>query len=621
MAGLFSTLNISTSGMSAQQKAIDVTSHNIANANTEGYTRQRVVIEANNPYGMPSVNNSISGGQVGTGASVTAVQRVRDDFLDYQVRNETSTKGTYDTRDNYLSQVEGVLNGLSDNNLSTLMGDFFNAWQDLSTQSQASTARTVVVQSSAAFADALNHSYNQLQSLKSDSQSYLKDQVLQINDYLDQLDKLNQQIISVKTSGTEPNDLMDKRDLLLDKLSEDFNITVDKKDYDGINLKPTNTDGINNSSLVQSDDSNDVKRFSYISAIEKVDDSSSVYKITYYKNGDMTSDANKVEVYVSNIDEDKIKELDQTRVLWANKDGMAIGLSVDESGAANKHGKNQYDAVDASSIKLFQPDSGNLKGAMSVQEDIDNYTDQLNKMAKALAFTVNAVHSGQNSIGSTDAPAGNPPQTDYMPFFVNSNAAAYTTNSDGKEILNNLSSTLNNEVNITAGNISVNREILDDPMKIKTNTHDDEFAYASDNDVDGNGDGKRALAIAQLANKILTIQNISDNTSRSDFISSLSKDDNGVGTVVNSSNGMTVTGYFKDIVDKLAVQEQQAQRIVKNQTSLLQNFQQSRTSVSGVSMDEEMANLIQYQHAYQANAKIISTVDQLLDVVINGLKK
>lgn len=619
MAGLFSTLNIGTSGMSAQQKAIDVTAHNIANANTEGYTRQRAVIESKTPYDMPSVNNAISGGQVGTGAEVTAVQRIRDEFLDYQVRNETSTKGTYETRDNYLSQVEGIFNGLSEDGITGLMGDFFNAWQNLATQAQSSEIRAVAVQKSAALADGLNHAYNQLQSLKEDSQSYLKQQVIQVNDYLDQIDKLNQQIMSVKIAGSEPNDLMDKRDLLLDKLSSDFNINIDKQSFDGIKLTAGNSEGISNGSLVQSENSDDVRRFSYISGIEQMGDSDT-YKITYYKYGDMTNDANKIEVYVSNIDEDKLKELDHNRVLWANKDGLAIGLSADESGSPEFHGKTQYDPVDVSQIKLFTPASGELKGAMSVQEDIDNYTDQLNKIAKAFAFTVNAVHSGMTSVGDPQNPLGTP-DADYMPFFVNSEAALYVENSDGNDQLNNLKYTLDNEANITAGNISVNREILDDPMKVKTNTNDDKFAYASDNDLDGNGDGKRALAIAQLRDKIITVQNINSKTSRSDFITSLYTDENGVGTVQNSVNGMTMEGYFKDTVDRLAVQEQQAQRIVTNQTTLLNNFQLSRASVSGVSIDEEMANLIQFQHAYQANAKIISTVDQLLDVVINGLKK
>lgn len=615
MAGLFSTFNIATSGISAQQKAIDVTSHNIANANTDGYTRQRAVIESNSPYNMPSVN-AISGAQVGTGATATAIQRVRDDFLDYQVRNETSTKGTYETRDNYLSQVESIFNEPSDNGISNLMGKFFDSWQELSKQPQGSDTRTVVAQQSSALANSLNQAYNQMQSLKQDSQSFLQNQVVQINGMLNQIDSLNNQIISVKTSGNEPNDLMDKRDSLLDKLSEDFNIAVDKQGYDGINLKPTNTDGITDASLIQGQGNTNVKRFSYISDIQQVGNSGE-YKITYYKNGDTTTDANKVEVYVSGMDADKVKQLDENRVLWADSNGFAIGASVDEAGNSNGHGKTQNDPVDFSQLKLFTPDNGELQGAMSVQQDIDNYTDQLNKMAKALAFTVNAVVSGRTSVGDPQNPLQtNPPDADYMPFFVNSASTAYSTDSNGKAILSNLGQTLNNEVNITAGNISINKEILNDVMKIKVSTHDDQFAYKSQNDIDGVSDGKRALAVAQLRDVITSVQNINSSTTRSDFITSLAPDGNGVGTIQNSSDGMTVDDYFKNTVDKLAVQGQQAQRVVANQTSLLQSFQQSRDSVSGVSIDEEMANLIQYQHAYQANAKVISTVSQLLDVVI-----
>ena len=84
---------------------------------------------------------------------------------------------------------------------------------------------------------------------------------------------------------------------------------------------------------------------------------------------------------------------------------------------------------------------------------------------------------------------------------------------------------------------------------------------------------------------------------------------------------MTIGNYFKDTVNRLAVQTQEAKRIVKNHEALLASLDESRTSIAGVSLDEEMANMIQYQHAYQANAKIISTVDELLDVVINGLKR
>ena len=91
--------------------------------------------------------------------------------------------------------------------------------------------------------------------------------------------------------------------------------------------------------------------------------------------------------------------------------------------------------------------------------------------------------------------------------------------------------------------------------------------------------------------------------------------------IENSTSGMKMDAYFKDTIDRLGVQAQEAQRMVSNQEDLLHSVDESRASVSGVSLDEEMANLVQFQHAYNANAKIIATVDELLDVIVNGLKR
>lgn len=141
----------------------------------------------------------------------------------------------------------------------------------------------------------------------------------------------------------------------------------------------------------------------------------------------------------------------------------------------------------------------------------------------------------------------------------------------------------------------------------------------------GENEGTRALAIAQLRNNFIRIQDIGSTiNSREDLFNkggNLIKVNNENRTIElkNSNNGMKIDDYFKDIIDRLGVQGAEAKRMVANQESLLESFKMTRESVSGVSIDEEMANLIQYQHAYAANAKIIATVDQLLDVVINGL--
>ncbi|EFG88219.1 hypothetical protein CLCAR_2214 [Clostridium carboxidivorans P7] len=160
-------------------------------------------------------------------------------------------------------------------------------------------------------------------------------------------------------------------------------------------------------------------------------------------------------------------------------------------------------------------------------------------------------------------------------------------------------------------------------MKIKTAAKYD----GNNKPLTGESDGNRAVAVETLRDSLMTIQNIdpdnSTKTKKSDFLDGIFEVNSklGVNAIINKTSGMTLDSYFKDTVDRLGIQEQEAKKTVTNQASLLAGFTQSRDSVSGVSLDEEMANLVQFQHCYQANAKLISTVDQLLDVVINGLKK
>jgi flagellar hook-associated protein 1 FlgK len=575
MAGLFSTFNVATRGMSAQQKALDVTSHNIANANTEGYSRQRATMETTRPFDVTGA------GQLGTGVQVSSITRIRDTYLDYQVRTENGTMGLYQGREKFLSEVESIFNEVSDTGISDMLGEVFDSWSTLSTSPESSNTRTVVAQKSEALTNQLNSTYNLLTKLKDNCGEVIQKDIVDINGMLDQINELNQQVISVKVGGNEPNDLMDKRDLLVDQLSTKFGITIDKKTLGGEDLKATDNVGeaipSDDLYLVKSTDKDDVSRFSYVSEINKKDDGT--YDIIYFKNGDISTDNNKVTMNMT-LNDTEYTSLDQGRVLWADSEGNAIkadGTKIEDGDAFTD-------------LKLFAPKTGELNGYQSVQEDIDKYVNELNNLAKAIAFSVNAVHSGsEEATEDTDANIVN--------FFVNSDDP-----------------TASGETEITAGNISVNEKILDDVMNIKVG--------AGDNP--GSIDGNRALAISQLRDIKLGIQGINDATNtRAKFLDGKFSTDVtlGVDTISSSASGMTISGYFTDIITRLADQTQYAKKTVTNHTTLLAGLNESRTSISGVSLDEEMANMIQFQHAYQANAKIISVVDELLDLVINGLKR
>lgn len=605
MSGLFSTFNIAKRGMGVQQRAIDVTSHNISNAKTPGYSRQRAKIETTRPQ---SINGA---GQVGTGAQVAAIERVRDNFLDYQVRAETSTLGKYDVRSNFLYEVETIFNEPSETGISSLMGKFFDSFQELSKQPNSSNARTVVAQQSAALADALNHTYTQLEKLQTNAQDLIRAGVTEVNSILDQVDRLNQEIINVKVSGNTPNDLLDKRDLLLDELSYKFNFVVDKREFDGVDIRPEDIGSMKNPNVVTSSPNGQAARFSYISSVEtdKNDPSGNTHIITYYRNGNMQSDANKQTMRVSGLTKEQVKDITDNRIIWADSTGQAT--------KGDGHPVKNNELVHASELMIFKPNGGEISGVVSVQKDIQDYMDQLNKLAKTIAFSVNAVHSGMEDPLNGDGY----PEKDSTPFFVNKSVAKYNNNN----ILTNLDDTLYGEEEISAKNISMNKEILTDVMKIKTRTNDNRFAYASENDMDGDSDGARALAIAQLRDSILRVQDINETViSRKDMFSyskgGSSLQDNGM-KILNSTSGMKMDSYFKDTIDRLGVQAQEATRMALNQEELLYSLEESRLSVSGVSLDEEMANLVEFQHSYNASAKIISTIDELLEVVINGLKR
>ncbi|MBD7909862.1 flagellar hook-associated protein FlgK [Clostridium cibarium] len=608
MSGLFSTFNVGKSGLSVSQKTIDVTSHNISNSNTVGYSRQRADIVTNRPMGGNSRGDIVQAGQIGTGAQVKAIERVRDTFLDYQVRGEKSVLGNANIRSQVLSQVEGVFNEPSDTGISTLIGKFFDSFQELSKQPQSSNARTVVGQQTQALTDALNHAYTQLEQLEGNAQQQLKTSVTDVNSLLNQIDKLNTEIISVRTTGQAPNDLMDSRDKLLDELSSKFGVTVEQKAFDGIDVKPSESGAMVNSKLINASPNSDSARFSYITSIEEDPAQPNTHIITYYKMGDTTSEDNKQTIKVTGLTGDQVKDIKATRILW----GDAHGQATKSDGFPIKDGE----IINAGQLMTFKPESGEVSGNISVQKDLTDYMDQLDKLAMSIAFSVNAIHSGM-----PDPLNGENPDKDRVPFFVNKNVAKY--DSDGNII--NIDSTLEGESKISAKNITVNQEVIKDVMKIKTKTHDSAFGYTSDNTVDGEGDGARALAIAQLRDSLIRIQDfgvtIKSRSDMFDYSKSGVLFTNYGMTIKNDTSGTKFASYFHDTLDRLGVSAQEANRNVTNKEQSVGELENRRDEVSGVSLDEEMTNLIQYQHAYSANAKVISTISELLDVVINGLMK
>lgn len=573
MAGLFDTFSIGKRGLSVAQSEINTTSHNIANANTTGYTRQRSVATTTTPYGGNSKFDSLTVGQVGTGAQISSIERIRDSFLDYQVRTQTTTNSSLDIQNTYLSQVEDVLDETSNNGVENSLSSFYKAFQTLSTSAEDSSNKTVAISAAATLASNLNDRYTQLENKQSSLQELMTTNVSDINSKLDQINDLNKQIEKVTSLGLTPNDLMDTRDNLLDDLSTQFGISIDSEKYNGTTVTSTQS---NVGTLVDGTDSTaSCTRFS---SIASVDVSGSTVTVTYNKLGDSKNQGTLTVTATSDTEAATLKENLQ-------KCGVLV---ADSSGNVVDSGGTTITSTDESTIeaKMFKPDGGEIGGNQAVQEEIQTCMDQLNNFAAALAYTANSIQTGS----TTD-------NTNLL--FVTDNDA--TSKSDS---------------GITAKNIKVNSTLQNDPSLLncaKTSTS-------------GEKDGTRALAMADLSDLKIDFTSMSDVSSltREEFLSKAGitfKDsaNNDYNLVSSSSSGSTLNTYYSSMVSSLGTTASKASSDLTTSETQLTSIKNQRTSVSGVSLDEEMTSLIEYQHAYQANAKVISTIDSLLDVVINGL--
>lgn len=423
MSGLLSTLNTAKSGMNVSQVAIQTTSHNISNINTPGYSRQRVNQSASSPYSMPGKNSNFGAGQIGTGAQIDDVTRIRNSFYDYQYRSESHQYGSTSVKYEYFKNIEGIFNEPSDTAISSSLNSFFNSWSELSKDPQSSGVKSVVIENGKYLSNSINSAFKRLESLEEglDKQSeYIMDEV---NSMLSQLDKLEKNIKIIQGSGKSPNDFLDQRDQLLDNLS--FKLNINDKD-----VKAT-------------------------------------LKKAYDANGKVTLD-------------------DLTK----------------------------------SGVKI----SGELEGTLSMKQEINKYKNGLKQLSNTITSNVNDA-AGQEIFKAKDGEL-----------------------------------------------ISINSEMLQEPEKINVT--------------------------ADIALKVYELKSEKVNINGKD---------------------MTINTFYNSMIQDLGQSSAAVIRDESNQSKLLENIDSSRSSVSGVSLDEEMISLVQLQHTYSANAKVMSTIDSLLDVVVNGL--
>lgn len=231
MISTFFGLEIARRGLMAGRSAMDVTAHNLANASTEGYTRQEPVFSATDPYTLPNLSQRLLPGQLGTGTEVSKIRRVRDEFLDNQLRAAESEDGFWQARQDALQKVEALFPEPSeDTGLGAVLARFFDSWHELNNDPNDPGLKAAVKEAGEELAVQFRHLYQQLEGIRSSQEDDIILKAKRINEIAEELGGLNKAISLVVANGNQPNDLLDRRDALLDELAGIIDVDVDFQD-------------------------------------------------------------------------------------------------------------------------------------------------------------------------------------------------------------------------------------------------------------------------------------------------------------------------------------------------------------------------------------------------------
>jgi flagellar hook-associated protein 1 len=232
MAGVSTFLGLQTSlrGLLAQQRGLDVTSHNVSNSNTVGYSRQEAILAPSQAFRIPAGGVQDGGAvDLGTGVDVLEYRRIRDLFLDIQYRAQNTSLGSADQKAKSLDQAELALAEPGENGIADRLGRFWSAWADVANAPDNAAARQSLVEQARSLASAFGTLDGQLAQVKAQSAAEYTS-ITQAGGEIDTIAReiagLNVAIANAVGSGAQPNDLLDRRDLLLDQLSAFGQVTV-----------------------------------------------------------------------------------------------------------------------------------------------------------------------------------------------------------------------------------------------------------------------------------------------------------------------------------------------------------------------------------------------------------
>jgi flagellar hook-associated protein 1 FlgK len=568
MSGIGLLLNTAKDALQSQQLAINVATQNIANVNTPDYSRQIPILESKRPA-------PYAGLTLGQGVTVTQIQRQANTFIENMLQQRQSDLSATSEKETYMGTLENIFSESSDAGLSTQMSNFWNAWQDLSNNPSGSAERDTLCQRGELLCQAFSNASGEVDQMSNELNLSLQAGVKTVNDITKKIADLNTQIVSFGVTGNA-NDLMDQRQNLVNQLSQYLDINYFQNDdntmtittgtgYPLVSHGDSYSLGFDGNNITwQSSDGKDLDITSTIKGGKMggwIDMRDSV--IPEYKG--------KLDDLVGSI----ISAVNEVHSQGVGLEGMTSATGAYKAtapgSALQSSGLEYQDQIESGSFSFWAYDStgqpvdlGGPNGSLTVTVDPANTT--MGNIQSAL----NGVAGGNITADVT---------TDGRLEIQGLNGYSFAFSGDTSNALAALG--INTFFTGTdAGSMAVNSQLENNKDLIAAGKVGSSGEIAS-------GDNSNALDMADLQ-----YQDI-------------------------AALGDTLGNYLAGMEGSIGIDSQSVSRSNSYNETMVNSLKQQRDNVSAVSIDEEMTDVIKYQQAYAAAAKLISIADQMYQTLLD----
>ncbi len=621
MPSTFSGIEIGKRSLITHSLGLNTIGHNMSNASVEGYSRQRVEMRATDPLYMPGLNREERPGQVGQGVEASRIGRIKDMLLEGRIIAETNREGFWAARDKYILLLEQVYNEPTELSVRALMDKFWESWQELSVHPTEMGARKAVLQRGRNLIDVIHSQYARLKEVRDMLEGDIEATVKQVNELSREIAVLNEQIVKIRALGDNPNDLLDRRDLLTNTLASIVDITISTQDPDEYIIY---TGGMH---IVQG------KHFEGL-ITEPDPENESYSRVLWQQTGEgLVLRGGKLAALIELRDLDAWEEIQKLDLMTVNfidlvneihRKGYGLGerTGIDFfmeypfinnlAGNYDRSGDGEYDSSYVFRIngtnELEPKEQIGLRGTLTIPGSrgepvlVEYYpTDTVEDVIRRINVSGAEVVARLNQSGLLSlkgVPAEDPANPEFVirhledsgQFLVGYAGLLSQTGPEGAfdwEVPDAVL-TLREGLEFAvaplahpAGWIEVNPLLVNDPGAVASSLNEDGGAL---------GDGSAALEIARLRTKPVMLG----------LIESFDE-------------------YFARTVAEIGLRGEAASQALETEALILKGLKDMRESISGVNLDEELTEMIKYQHGYSAAARFVTEIDRMLDNIINRM--